>query len=226
MSLFRAWSPPMAYVLGYWFADGNMYSQPSCGGYSVSIGSKDYAHLELLRATVGLGTLTRITGSDVFKLVICRKALYDDLARLGGSERKSLTLTWPEIPAEYVPHFVRGYVDGDGCLSWNRPNNSVFPLLDASGTRAFLCGMGAAVEQATGIPAPTCHQSIRGQVHKIAWYGIAAKCLAIWLYHQNAGLALERKAKLADEFAIWQPKVFRAKRVTPLMWELFGANLP
>ena len=31
----------MAYVLGYWFADGNMYFQSSTGGYFVSIGSKD-----------------------------------------------------------------------------------------------------------------------------------------------------------------------------------------
>jgi hypothetical protein len=53
-----------------------------------------------------------------------------------------------------------------------------------------------------------------------------AKCLAIWLYQQHPGLALERKAKLAAEFAHWQPKVFRKRRVTPLMWELFGDYLP
>jgi hypothetical protein len=31
----------MAYVLGYWFADVNMYTQKSCRSYVVSIGSKD-----------------------------------------------------------------------------------------------------------------------------------------------------------------------------------------
>jgi hypothetical protein len=68
-----------------------MYSQPSCGGYSVSIGSKDLAHLELLRGVIGLGRISPITGSEVYKLVICRKAMYESLGRLGGSERKSLT---------------------------------------------------------------------------------------------------------------------------------------
>jgi hypothetical protein len=82
----------MAYVLGYWFADGNMYAQPSCGGYVVSIGSRDVEHLSALRDAIGVGKLTRITGADVFKLVICRKEMFDDLARLGGTERKSLTL--------------------------------------------------------------------------------------------------------------------------------------
>jgi hypothetical protein len=224
MSLFAAWSPAMAYVLGYWLADGNMYHQPSAGGYTVSIGSKDLAHLELLRATLGLGKLSRITGSDVYKLVICRKAMFEDLLRLGGSERKSLTLTWPAVPDEYLPHLVRGYMDGDGCLSWHRPGSSVHPLLDVTGSRDFIAGLAAAVCESTGIPIPTIHQN-RG-IYRAKWYGITAKCLAIWLYHQHPGLALERKAKLAAEFAIWQPKVFRERRVTPRMWELFGEYLP
>ncbi len=225
MSFFASWSPAMAYVLGYWFADGNMYYQPGAGGYTVSIGSKDLAHLELLRATIGLGRLTRITGSEVFKLVICRKAIFEELLRLGGSERKSLTLTWPMVPAAYLPHLVRGYVDGDGCLSWHRPRNSVHPLIEAVGTAAFLTGLAQAVQRQTGIPAPVCHSKAR-RVNKVAWYGIAAKCLAIWLYQHHAGLALERKAKLAAEFAAWQPKLFHERKVTPKMWELFGAYLP
>ena len=45
-----------------------MYTQKSCGSYVVSIGSKDVEHLEILRNVIGIGKLTRITGSDVFKL--------------------------------------------------------------------------------------------------------------------------------------------------------------
>lgn len=48
-----------------------------------------------------------MTGSDVFKLVICRKEVYDDLLRIGGKERKSLTLTWIDPPTKYLAHFVR-----------------------------------------------------------------------------------------------------------------------
>jgi hypothetical protein len=215
----------MAYILGYWFADGNMYRQHSCQSYVVSIGSKDVAHLERMRTHIGVGKLTRITGSDVFKLVICRKQAFDDLLRLGGSERKSLTLQWPAVPTEYLPHFIRGYIDGDGSLGWNRPNNSIFPLLSACGTQAFLSGMGNAIYEHTGIPIPTCHKS-KGSVYSLSWYGIAAKCLSIWLYRLHAGEALPRKAALAEEFALWEPQVFREKRVTPKMWELFGVYLP
>jgi hypothetical protein len=126
---FKTWRHDMAYVLGYWFADGNMYFQSGAGGYFVSIGSKDVTHLQNVREVIGAGTLTRITDSDVFKLVICRKEMYDDLLRLGGTERKSLTLTWPDVPDEFLADFIRGYIDGDGSLTWHRPGNSVHPLI-------------------------------------------------------------------------------------------------
>lgn len=74
---------------------------------------------------------------------------------------------------------------------------------------------------------PTRHQQ-KGSVNtwKLAYYGLRAKCLAIWLYQMNAGLALERKALLAQEFAQWEPKVFRPDRVTPKMRALFDPYLP
>lgn len=221
---FDTWGPTMAYVLGYWFADGNMYSQPSCGGYTVSIGSKDREHLEIMRMAIGLGRISVITGSDVYKLVICRKAMHESLARLGGSERKSLTLTWPYVPDEHLPHLVRGYTDGDGCLTWHRSGRSIQPLIQIVGTSAFLNGLAQAVHEQTDISIPVCHFTSR--VHTIKWYGLHAKCLAIWLYQQHPGLALERKAILAKEFAHWQPKVFRKGRVTERMWKMFGDHLP
>ncbi len=225
---FDTWGPTMAYVLGYWFADGNMHSQPSCGGYTVSIGSKDREHLEIMRVAIGLGRISVITGSDVYKLVICRKAMHESLARLGGSERKSLTLTWPYVPDEHLPHLVRGYTDGDGCLTWHRSGRSIRPMLTVIGTHSFVQGLSCAVEAITGIPAPLAHPHSPRKAHiRVAkWYGVHAKCLAIWLYQRHPGLALERKAILAEEFAHWQPKVFRKGRVTERMEEMFGDHLP
>jgi len=217
----------MAYVLGYWFADGNMYTQKSCGSYVVSIGSKDVEHLAALRGVIGVGKLTRITGSDVFKLVICRKELYADLLRLGGTERKSLTLRWPEVPGAFLGDVVRGYVDGDGSLMWNKPNNSMLPAINIAGTSEFLTGMAAAIQQATGIPIPTCHRHHSGpHLWRITWFGTYAKCLAIWLYHINSGLCLARKKAIADSFLQWQPQIFHRARMTPAMWAMFGEYLP
>jgi len=224
---FKTWSREMAYVLGYWFADGNMYFQPGAGSYFVSIGSKDVEHLEALRNVIGVGKLARITGSDVFKLVICRKEMYDDLLRLGGTERKSLTLTWPRVPGAFLADFARGYVDGDGSLMWHRSGKSIQPMLSAVGTMEFLTGMGVAIQGATGVPITTRHlQRNSTNTWVVNWYGVRAKCLTIWLYHFHSGLALARKKALASAFIEWRPQVFDPTTTTPQMRTLFGAYLP
>src|SRR5215216_1891924 len=148
---FKTWSPSMAYVLGYWFADGNMYFQHGAGGYFVSIGSKDNDHLQHIRDTIGVGTLKRKGRSDVHELVICRKEMFDDLLQLGGTTRKSLTVTWPYVPNEFLADLTCGYIDGDGSLDWKENQ----PRITAVGSRSFLMGMASAIEQATGLTVPT-----------------------------------------------------------------------
>jgi len=220
---FKTWTPDMAYVLGYWFADGNMYFQEGSGGYFVSIGSKDVAHLEAIHGIIGAGSLRQKARSDVYELVICRKEVFDDLLHLGGTERKSLTLSWPFVPDELLADFVRGYIDGDGSLDWKETQ----PRITALGSKSFLPGMAEAMKMATGIAVPLCHRhGALGRIGRMFWYGLHAKCLAIWLYHNNQGLCLERKRAIAYDFIGWEPKILHKHRVTPKMWDLFGAYLP
>lgn len=88
--------------------------------------------------------------------------------------------------------------------------------------------MAQAIEAQAGIPTPAIHPTEKGNLHtwSIKWYGLRAKCLAIWLYQQHSGLALERKAILATAFADWHPRKYHPSKITPRMWELFGASLP
>ena len=44
----------------------------------------------------------------------------DDLRSLGFKERKSKNIDIPKVPEKYFPDFVRGYFDGDGCVSLYR----------------------------------------------------------------------------------------------------------
>jgi hypothetical protein len=213
----------MAYVLGYWFADGNMFFQEGSGRYFVSIASKDVTHLQAIWSLIGAGSLRQKTRSDVYELVICRKEVYDDLRQLGGTERKSLTLTWPHMPRSFLGDFVRGYIDGDGSLDWKATQ----PRISAFGAGNFLIGMANAIAMEIGIPTPTRHpHGTLGRISRVFWYGMRAKCLAIWLYGQHDGLSMPRKMQLAAEFAVWQPKVFDPSHITPKMRELFGQYLP
>src|SRR5699024_11813630 len=52
--------------------------------------------------------------NDIHTLSIYRKRVVDDLKSLGVLEAKSRYIRMPNIPNEYLPHFIRGVIDGDG----------------------------------------------------------------------------------------------------------------
>ena len=120
---FRTWSPHMAYVLGYFAADGAMI-QNSRGSHFIEFHSTDKVLIVDIRAV--LGSMHRIgvrvpaknkpNHKTAYRLQIGSMEMYNDLLALGMSPRKSLTLRMPTIPREYIRHFVRGYFDGDGCV--------------------------------------------------------------------------------------------------------------
>ncbi len=62
--------------------------------------------------------------ANCFNLTICSKTIYDDIVKLGGKERKSLDVKFPNVPEKYLPDFVRGLWDGDGSVFYNKHNKS------------------------------------------------------------------------------------------------------
>jgi len=221
---FHQWSPVMAYVLGYWWADGYMRIHPTTNGHFIEIASVDVEHLELMAQTIDFRYSMRKVGanSECHDIIFCSKEMYHDLLALGGMPNKSNVIGFPAVPAEFLPHFVRGFVDGDGTLAWNgdRPVLQIY-----SGSHQLLFDMANAIEQATGIPAPNVVAN--RALWYIKWSTIRAKCLAGWLYNEHPGLALARKAAIAQNFLQWKPK----KRpehgtITETMRVNFSAYLP
>ena len=196
---FRVWTPEMAYVLGYWWADGYMYLKPH-GAHEIEIASNDRDHLEMMANVIG-GTysLRKVSStSNCYEITFCSKEMYQDILAHGGTPRKSRTIGFPYVPPELLPHFVRGVVDGDGTLAWNgdRPVLHIY-----SGSRQFLFDIAAAIEHATGMYAPNVNAN--RALWYIKWSTIRAKSLASWLYFDNPGIALERKRAIATKFLEW-----------------------
>jgi len=224
VTFFRVWSPEMAYVLGYWWADGYMRHRKDTGAHLIEFASIDRSHLELVAQVVGEApSLRKISGPSLcYEIEFCSKEMYNDLLALGGMPNKSNVIGFPAIPAEHLVHFVRGFVDGDGTLAWNgdRPILQIY-----SGSKRLLEAMAVAIEGQIGIPAPNVVAN--RALWYLKWSTTRAKCLAAWLYVENPGLALDRKAAIAAKFIAWQPKK-RPERgtITEGMRERFGAYLP
>ncbi|MEI6777369.1 MAG: hypothetical protein WCK70_10760 [Chloroflexales bacterium] len=224
VEFFRVWSPEMAYVLGYWWADGYMRVKRNTGAHNIEIASVDRDHLRLIAATIGEKfDYRKITAkSECYGIEFCSKEMYYDLLALGGMPNKSNVIGFPTVPSALLVHFVRGFVDGDGTLAWNgdRPVLQIY-----SGSQQLLADMAVAIESQTGIPAPNVVAN--RSLWYLKWSTTRAKCLAAWLYVENPGIALDRKAAIAARFLDWQPKK-RPERgtITEEMRERFAAYLP
>lgn len=128
---FKTWSKPMSYILGYWFADGYM-GQPPMWTFSVS--SKD---IQILQSILKImGSMHKITdgGKKIYHFIVGSKTIWNDLWNLGGRPAKSLIAEPPNVPANFVPHFIRGIFDGDGCVCFSRGSIR----LNFCGTRAMM----------------------------------------------------------------------------------------
>ncbi len=78
---------------------------------------------------------------DCFALDIENKKMSKDLAKLGCMGRKTFKLLFPTfLPEELQHHFIRGYFDGDGCITYSKkiPNRSQNIFLSFTGTTEFL----------------------------------------------------------------------------------------
>lgn len=115
-------SKEKAYWLGFLYADGCVHSNSN----EISITLKDRDHLEKFRKAIksnnkiGESIDKRFSSMPkIYHFSIKDKQLKSDLIKWGCVPNKSLTLTKiPNIPRDFVSHFIRGYFDGDGSLHW------------------------------------------------------------------------------------------------------------
>ena len=51
-----------------------------------------------------------------YKIEVCSKEMCSDLISLGCIPNKTRIIRFPSIPEHLYNHFIRGFIDGDGCI--------------------------------------------------------------------------------------------------------------
>lgn len=149
---FKKWTPEMAYVLGYFAADGSIYKNPR-GACFVDFVSTDQ---ELIFNTKRMFSSGHAIAELVppanhkkrWRLQIGSKEIFNDLLKIGLTPRKSKIIELPKVPKEYFADFVRGNFDGDGCVKFgfyikkgrSKPN-AILVSQFASGSKQFLIAL-------------------------------------------------------------------------------------
>jgi len=130
---FKVWSHDMAYILGFWWADGWISKNRFC----LIQHKKDKYILEKIMNIIGYdGKLYNNKYNNCYTLEISSSEIIKDIKKLGGLENKSLTIKFPEIPIKYRYDFIRGLFDGDGCITYNK-NKKCYLASYVSGSKDF-----------------------------------------------------------------------------------------
>lgn len=117
-NFFKTWTQDMAYVLGFFAADGYITVNKRGSTYWC-IGITDRKLLENIRLCIGSNHVIskrvyKHKGKDLYRFQIGSIEMCEDLRKLGFWLNKTQSLAVPFVPEAFFSHFIRGYFDGDG----------------------------------------------------------------------------------------------------------------
>lgn len=128
-----------AYWLGFLYADGSIYKDLK-GHYRFELGlqEKDVKHIEKFKSFIqSKHKIKYREKTKSYRISFNDSEFSNNLIKLGCIPKKSLILKFPteqQVSLNLIPHFIRGYFDGDGYLS--KPPKQL--TVDILGTNEFL----------------------------------------------------------------------------------------
>lgn len=144
-----------AYWLGFLYADGCVYIKKNKNNSSkgaqieISLKAEDGYHLHnfiySLNGNIPIrNKKVKLNGKtyEACRLDINSIKMANDLIKHGCVEKKSLILDFPnDLNDEFISHFIRGYIDGDGCIAFYTYKLTDSFHVSILGTSNFLIGI-------------------------------------------------------------------------------------
>lgn len=139
-----------AYWLGFLYADGSVSHYKSSKRIELGLKELDYEHLQKFTRFLNYrGKIHYRPGTKSYRVHFGCQKMHDDLIRLGCVEKKSLILTFPDshiVPSRLLPHFIRGYFEGDGCIEiCHNVRGGIRKTVSLLGTKEFLTELLCAI---------------------------------------------------------------------------------
>ena len=204
------------YLLGAYATDGCIWGAPKQTPNHIVLSSNDADWLSAIRDLVSpVKQLTRCQSSRCWQFRIHSVELATWFISKGITPRKSLTLKFPDVPSQYLPDFIRGCIDGDGTIIFNKKRSKTRPGIRSqvaigSASKRFITRFTEVLDD-NGICYSTSNRNGKGR--KIVIRGVQAIChstqyylfvtgeyankLLHWLYYQDYPLTMPRKLKKA-----------------------------
>ncbi len=142
-----------AYWLGFLFADG--YNNENF--YQIELTLKKEDKYMLMKLKNDLDTIYEIRDRTVnafdnqyecSRLTVYSKQISESLSKLGCTKAKTFDIKFPDyLSTDLIHHFMRGYFDGDGCISLSKDSYK----FSINGTRLFLDKFAEILHENTNI---------------------------------------------------------------------------
>lgn len=187
-----------AYWLGFIYADGcitenKIEDRLKALTLEITLKDEDRGHLAKFLESIESNTsvkdkIIKLNGKEIItcRISINCTSLCRDLIRQGCTPRKSLTITFPNsLPSHLVRHFIRGYIDGDGCISTRK-------RLSVVGTESFLNSMQGYFIKSLNIKPTNVRPDKRGK-HFIYEKGGKETLLILEHLYSDSNIYLDRK---------------------------------
>ncbi|HCC59703.1 MAG: hypothetical protein A2402_02840 [Candidatus Staskawiczbacteria bacterium RIFOXYC1_FULL_37_43] len=228
VDFFEKWSPEMAYVLGFLYADGDIEDvKKSSRTQYITFPSKDRDILESIKKVIGSSHPIQYRprrkalfqngkvyeSAESYRIRIGSKKLFEDLIKLGLTPRKSLIIKFPKnIPDDCLNHFIRGYFDGDGCAFFQKAKGITKPIIIkklsaifTSGSSAFLQGLAEVLKNKLLINHDKIYNSSRAFQLRYST-GDSVKIFGFMYKNCSDGLYLKRKFDIFSEYFQMAPQ--------------------
>lgn len=209
---FKVWSPEMAYILDFLFADGNIIKTKR-NTYFVGWYSGDHDLLTAMAQSMGSNhkiALRKAKMGSVYALQIGSKELFSDLVRLGLTPNKSRRMQLPKIPKKYVGDFIRGYFDGDGNV-WSglvhkkrKTPTLVLNVAFTSASRDFLKKLSNLLKE-RGLCGGSLYKIKNKECSRLSYNTTDALKLYKIMYNKPHKLFISRKMAVFCEFVKMRP---------------------
>ena len=200
-NFFNEDSEELYYFLGFVAADGYLTDNE----IEIGINENDVILLERLRnLIVPNKPLYYKEKTHSYTLKISCKSLMNDFKNFYGitTNKKHLEMSFPYIPSEYVRHFIRGYVDGDGCIDTAKGYRGekiyIGKRLRILGNYNFLYSLNEKTKEIYNHKTNAINKKGKENVYVITYNFKTATNILHWLY-DDCNICLPRKQAKAFE---------------------------
>lgn len=188
-TIFEKIDKDVAWILGWLATDGSVNEKH----YTISIGITDKEILEKIAKIVNYDGPIKETSPNKYKNISSygKKPMYTicinsiiatkKLVELGIHQNKTFDLEFPKIPKEHFFSFLRGAIEGDGSIVFDKRGRLTVSINSAS--RKFIEQLREAIPFNSTLFVPNKHKP---HVLRISWTGKNAVKLCELIY-QNCG---------------------------------------